>query len=1123
MNEPGQHEEVLFEAAVQLSSDQQRQYLDQACAGDPALRRRLEILLGQHRRTDGILDRPYADAPGHILVANHPLTEKVGDRISTYKLLQQIGEGGCGVVWMAEQESPVRRRVALKVIKLGMDTRQVVARFEAERQALALMDHPNIAKVFDAGATETGRPFFVMELVRGIKITDYCEQHELGTNARLGLFTRICHAIQHAHQKGIIHRDIKPSNLLIADHDGVPVAKVIDFGIAKATTDQPLTDKTLFTAFEQFIGTPAYMSPEQANLSGLDLDTRTDIYSLGVLLYELLTGETPFNAKELLQAGLDEMRRTIREVEPVKPSTRLTRNSAARHTRQALDTTIPVLRGDLDWIVMRCLEKDRSRRYETADALALDVQHFLDHEPVTARPPSNLYRLKKLVQRNRIAFAASSAISVTLLLAVVFLVFSNARTRQERNQKDVALRDKAGALEAAHRSGQRAKDELFKALRNEARARRYSRQMGQRLESLAAVKEAARIQVDATLRDEAIAALALPDVRLGPTWPVSQTNCIKLTCDALGQRYAMLDRQGVIRVRRIADDREMRRFETGRTCVDCYTSLAFSPDGRYLVNEGDGQPTFVWSLESGQPVLQEATKDTGVPSFSADGQLLALASMEDVVCIDLATGRKVNRWQTDGHVHSLQFHPTDRRIAVGFKDGPWVSVYDAENGREVARLEVGDGWRMVMSWHPEGRYLAVGSTALGIQVWDVEAQQRVARLESHAREVDFLTYHPSGNWLASWTWEGVMELWEPTTGRMAMQIPLMAELKFSRDGRWLGFFWPSEDRAQLLELIAPLGHTTLQDTRPGRKSYNACAVSPDDHLLAVATDDGLQLWDLPAGRKIGSLPSGHNETVLFEPNGQALWTCATNGGLQRWAIHPSSSPRPGLVAGAPERIELPFAPTRLAADRAVQTLAVISKDSGQLAVVDAAAKSLRSPVLHHPLADFIALSPDAKWQATSGWHTDHCRLWNARTGELLKDWIVGKKTRVGFTPEGRELILALGSKFTFLNVETLETSRQLKREIGLYAGEVAFSPDGGLMAMEMSPAVIHLKDVATGQTVGQLEDPFGDRSNSIAFSHDGARLIVLSPSGSAIHVWDLRALRTCLKEMGLDWDWPEFR
>src|SRR6516225_5009894 len=326
----------VFSAARQLPAAERAAYLDQTCAGDPALRQRVEELLRSSEDAEGFLQEP---APGAqrpdggsaalTLVLNVAAPgEKAGDRIGRYKLLQQIGEGGCGLVYMAEQEEPVRRRVALKVIKLGMDTKQVIARFEAERQALAMMDHPNIARVFEAGATEAGRPYFVMELVRGIKITEYCDEHNLSTNERLELFIQVCHAVQHAHQKGIIHRDIKPSNILVASNDGMPVPKVIDFGIAKATQGR-LTDQTVYTAFEQFIGTPAYMSPEQAELTMQDVDTRTDIYSLGVLLYELLTGKTPFDAKELLAKGLDEMRRTIREVEPVKPSTRLTQEFAA--------------------------------------------------------------------------------------------------------------------------------------------------------------------------------------------------------------------------------------------------------------------------------------------------------------------------------------------------------------------------------------------------------------------------------------------------------------------------------------------------------------------------------------------------------------------------------------------------------------------------------------------------------------------------------------------------------------------------------------------------------------------------------------------------------------------------
>jgi serine/threonine protein kinase/tetratricopeptide (TPR) repeat protein len=361
-----------------------------------------------------------------------PSSENPGDRIGRYKLLQEIGAGGFGVVYMAEQEEPVRRRVALKIIKLGMDTKEVIARFEAERQALALMDHPHIAKVLDAGATESGRPYFVMELVKGERVTEYCDKHNLTTRQRLDLFVQICQAIQHAHQKGIIHRDIKPSNILVAMQDGVPVPKVIDFGIAKAT-EQRLTDKTFFTARGDFVGTPVYMSPEQAEMTGLDIDTRSDIYSLGVLLYELLTGKTPFDPKALLANGIEAMRRTIREDEPRRPSTRLTTMDAGELTTTAKrrQTDSPKLvhsvRGDLDWIVMKCLEKDRTRRYETASGLALDLQRHINNEPVLARPPSKVYRFQKMARRNKAAFAAATLIVVVLVAATGISVWQAIR------------------------------------------------------------------------------------------------------------------------------------------------------------------------------------------------------------------------------------------------------------------------------------------------------------------------------------------------------------------------------------------------------------------------------------------------------------------------------------------------------------------------------------------------------------------------------------------------------------------------------------------------------------------------------------------------------------------------
>lgn len=500
----------IFEHVIDLKRAQRSEYIARACGDDSALRADVEALLRAHdgaakfmaSPTAGSMADPIPTADSSaVATAASRLRESPGTRIGPYKLLQLIGEGGFGSVFMAEQEKPVARKVALKIIKLGMDTRQVVARFEQERQALAMMDHPNIARVLDAGATDTGRPFFVMELVKGDPIVEYCDKHSLTIEDRLELFAQACNAVQHAHTKGIIHRDIKPSNILVSTQDGRPHAKVIDFGIAKATASK-LTEKTLFTEHRQLIGTPEYMSPEQAEGS-LDIDTRTDVYSLGVLLYELLTGTTPFTGQELRSAAYAEIQRIIREVEPPKPSTRLSNNSgtlasiaAKRHTEPKRLGTL--VRGELDWIVMKALEKDRQRRYETANGLGMDVKAYLSGEPVLAAPPSSAYRVKKFVRRNRGPVLAGSAVGSALLIGVLAFAWQFKLASDQRDLAMQAEKAEAEQRKAAETARTEAVMQQAKAEKQEAEARKQEAE---------AKKQAAIAEAVATFQTEMLAAV----------------------------------------------------------------------------------------------------------------------------------------------------------------------------------------------------------------------------------------------------------------------------------------------------------------------------------------------------------------------------------------------------------------------------------------------------------------------------------------------------------------------------------------------------------------------------------------------------------------------------------------
>ncbi len=1039
--------------------------------------------------------------------------EEAGERIGPYRLMEQIGQGGFGTVWVADQEKPVRRRVALKIIKLGMDTKEVIARFEQERQALALMEHPHIAKVLDAGATQWGRPFFVMELVRGIKITDYCDQANLPTAERLALFIQVCNAVQHAHQKGIIHRDLKPSNILVTLHDGVPVPKVIDFGVAKATQQQRLTDLTIYTQLQQMIGTPLYMSPEQAEMSGLDIDTRSDIYSLGVLLYELLTGRTPFDPEELMRKGHDEIRRTIREQEPQTPSMFLKTMAAercatvAQHRQSDPAALSKIVRGDLDWIVMKALEKDRTRRYETANGLAMDIQRHLASEPVLARPVSQFYRFRRLVKRNRIAFAAGGAVAVAVLLALVSLVFSNVRIRSEKNQKDAALQQRGAALADA-------KDRLFDALLNRARAGRFSGQMGQRLDSLVALAEAAHIHPDDRLRDEAIAAMALPDLRLGPGWTLDFTS----TADENFQLSATWDRQGVITVRTVPDRREVRRIETGQSPL----SGRLSGDGGFVGLIDRQHALQVWRVADGRAVLSEPIEDCGGFAFGK-GRAEFVAGQGDLIRhIDLATGGEIKRWTAVGKVRSFSFNPAHRQLAVGYTDADVASVYDLADGKLLSSLPLGSAGDWVVAWHPDGLRLAAAGTDPHIQIWNVPAKRRLAMLGGHVQQVTDLSFHPGGELLASEGYDAVFRLWCPASGRQLLQLPHhVSAFGFSADGRWLGTMIEGDTKHLVEVAPCPEYRTIVSSRGTDVDTYWDGGISPDGSMLAMGMDDGARVWELASGRELAFLPPGRVQSAFFSADGRELITCG-DPGLQRWPILDREGGAQPLRLGSAQTIALPFTPSRAVSDRDGKMLAVVSESAGGAIVVDAATGAAASAVLPHPRACYVALSPDGELLATAGWHFSFVRLWKVRTGEMIHEYEAFNLIAISFAPDSRTLMVTYADEFSFWDAQKFQPIRGLPRGNALYRSQVAFSPDGKLLALEASSGVIHITEAATGRTIARLTDPSGGRATWMSFTPDGTQLVTASFYAKEMHIWNLRRIRTRLKAMRLDWEWPEF-
>jgi len=1078
--------EIFLEALEQPSKEARAAFLERATAGDSELREAVEALL-ESNEADTLLEKGTVRILRESLEVAGKLTlheEQIGDSIGRYKLLEKIGEGGFGVVYRAEQSEPVRRHVALKVIKLGMDTKSIVARFEAERQALALMDHPSIARVFDGGATATGRPFFVMELVRGVRITDYCQANQLSLTERLALFIQLCHAIQHAHQKGVIHRDLKPSNVLVTVQDGKPVPKVIDFGVAKAI-EEPLTEKTVLTNFHAFIGTPAYTSPEQAEMTGTDVDTRSDLYSLGVLLYELLTGATPFDAKELTQSGLEGMRRMIKEVEPPTPSTRLRRAVA----RGSTNSPIMSVERDLDWIVMKCLEKDRTRRYDTARELAADLQRYLSQEPVLARPQSTAYRLHKALRRHRAAFAAAAAILIAVLAGVIVSVWqalratSAERVSEQRRKNEEVLRHKAErererALESqeraelneyvadinlAHQSilaGNLARaTELLAKHRNTGSPRfewRYLWHTAQGDVHRLFAREASSIQSLANSPDWLVVGLQdsvqIYDSKTGSLVKslAKSGSCVALSSAGLLATAS----KGTVRVWRTSD------WAEAYSVPEHMAPVAFSPDARRLAATSFGGVQ-VYNSSDGKLVAE--IPNTMPPfAFSPTGNVIAVDSTNGIVLWDLDAGKALRTLEhSDGMfsapwlrgMNNLVFSPDGHLIVAArntLRDGSIfvIEMWASATGEKMASVSQRpnatehSGMISSLAFDPRGKLLASGSWDHSIRLWDVATLQCVERLHGNPSEVWAVAFTADAQGIISGAKDGTVRLWRTNAApKEKLYEGKWTPIKFSKDGQVLATI---EDQSKFVLLNLRTGEPNDQlQLSQSQWGQWAGAISDDFRVLVdPLPQGGLRVWDLQS-RKSMDIESQeiHKSWTTISPDGALLLAGARGDSVLWWNLQDPSE--------APIRIE----GKRGLFARNGNVLVTLHDRS--IKVWNAKSRSLNAEFPLEAELGFmtpVALSGDGNILAIGSnpfTEVDNAiRLWDTRSGKLLgvcKGHTQGVKW-LAFSSENETLASASSdSTVRFWDLRTQQELLSIQR-LADPTSDILFSPDGNWLA-----------------------------------------------------------------------------
>jgi len=1071
MNTEHKDEEAIFYAALKLKSQAERNaYIKAACGHNINLLNRVEALLKAHDTEDSFLEVPALEPDATL--DKPPMIEGPGTMIGRYKLLELIGEGGMGLVYLAEQQEPVRRNVALKIVKLGMDTKQVIARFEAERQTLAVLDHPNIAHVFDAGTTEAGRPYFVMEYVEGMSITKYCDEQKLNIEERLELFRQVCEGVQHAHQKGIIHRDIKPSNILVSNHSDKAVPKIIDFGIAKAIT-QPLTEETFFTHEGQLLGTPEYMSPEQVDLATQDIDTRSDIYSLGVLLYVLLAGVLPFDRESLEHAGFAELQRTIREEVPPLPSTRLTTlgdkaKAIAQSRRTQIITLTRRLHRELEWIPMKAMRKDRTRRYRSASELADDIQNYLTGTPLIAGPESTVYRARKFVRKHAGSVATVALIAVVIVLGLVVSIVMGCRAEQARKQEAAARKQVEQALVRAENAEKAAKEKS-----EELRRTLYVNSI-----QLADAKhrEGNAMQVRSLLD-------SCPEDLRG--WEWNRLNYIQ---DA--------------------------SLMTLRTQYNGLWRADVSSDGRRIITCGYDEKTTtikVWDLETGQQLMTLRGHEDIIYALaiSTDGRHIASGSNDKTIKLwDAQTGAEVMTLR--GHrapVWDLAFSPDGKQIISGSNDG--IKLWDVQTGAEAVTLRGPRDDILSVAFSPDGKRIISGGWNHTIRTWDATTGDEVLTLRGHETQVYNVAFSPDGKRMASGGLDGKVKVWDASTGKELMTISqhsgynkCIYTLAFSPDG----------------ELIASGGDDNLVkvwDAETGKElkvfrghdwAVECVAFTPDGkRLISASWDDMVKLWDVMIDREAAKF-HGHRRaarSIAFSPDGKQIVSGSYDNTIKLWNAQTGEAIRTLRGRGIfPSEWAIGLMPSGVA----------FSPDGKRIASGEGGRRFVRvwdaltgAPLLalhgHKGAVRCAAFSPDGK-HIVSGSDDKTIKVWDATSGSEVITFQGHKNmvSSVAFSPDGKKFVS--GSWDKTVKVWDLNSRAELMT-LGAHRGEVmsvAFSSDGKRIASGSMDRTVRIWDAATGVELMTLHG-HRDVVSSAAFSPNGERIVTGGRDGTA-RLWD---------------------